>query len=225
MLKTSARVFEKKLAVALGGVFEDVDLRYTLDGTDPDHNSPHYKGDVVLDKSAVFKAAAFKGAHRSPVISAAFSQEKYHSAVKEDVKPGLNYTYYTSQEIRRLPFDAYQRNVVGQGQVRQILPQEIAHRQAFFGIQFQGFIEVKERGLYTFSGHADDKLQVYVHDKRLINEDREEINLEGQILLEAGLHPLRVEYFNERDHAFLELSISGPGLPKQSISPFMLKRK
>jgi predicted phosphodiesterase len=225
VLSTSERVFEKNLSVVLSPVFEDMDIHYTLDGTDPGISSPKYTGNILISQSAVLKAAAFKNTLSSPVVTATFTKDKIHEAVKVAVQPGLNYVYYTSQEVRRLPFDAYERKVENSGTVRQLLPQEVAHRAAYFGIRFEGFIEVKERGLYTFSGHADDKLQVYVHEKLILDEDREEINKEGQILLEAGLHPFRVEYFNERDHAFLELSISGPGLPKQSISPFMLKRK
>lgn len=220
------RVFETKMEVKLKPIFEDQVIRYTLDGSEPTEKSVLYQGNLVVDKSLTLKAASFKGKERSPVVSADFLREPAYNSVEDrNMERGINYTYYTSQEVRNLPLEQYERNGLKTGHARMIAPAEVPHRKQFYGITFEGFIEVKETGLYRFSGHADDRLRVYVHEKLLIKEDREEINHEGQILLKAGLHPIRVEYFNERDWSFLELSIDGPGMARQSISPFMLKRK
>lgn len=220
------RVFESKTGIKLKPVFENQVIRYTLDGTEPTEKSAVYKGNLVIEKSLTLKAASFSGKDRSPVVTAVFQKENpYNPALEKSPERGINYTYYTSQEVRRLPFDQYERNGITTGHAAMISPEAVPHRKQFYGIAFEGFIEVKESGLYTFSGHADDKLRVFVHDKLLIDEDREEINMEGQILLKAGLHPLRVEYFNETYESFLELTIEGPGLPRQGISPFMLRRK
>lgn len=220
------RVFDNKTEIKLKPVFENQAVRYTLDGSEPSEKSLLYKGNLIIDKSLTLKAASFSGKDRSPVVKADFLKESLYNAVEDkNLERGINYTYYTSQEVRRLPLDQYERNGIKTGHTLMISPDQVPHRKQFYGITFEGFIEVKEAGLYKFSGHADDKLRVFVHDKLLIDEDREEINLEGQILLKPGLHPIRVEYFNERDWSFLELSIEGPGLPRQSISPFMLKRK
>lgn len=226
LILNKERVFNSKAEIKLKPVFENLEIRYTLDGSEPSEKSALYRGSLSIDKSLTLKAASFSGKDRSPVITADFLKENPYEPVKEEYSGrGINYTCYTSQEVRRLPFDQYERNEIKTGTALMISPEQVPHREQFYGITFEGFIEVKEAGLYRFSGHADDKLRVFVHDKLLIDEDREEINMEGQILLKAGLHPLRVEYFNETYESFLELTIEGPGLPRQSISPFMLRRK
>lgn len=225
MIITKERVFEKELNLKLRPVFEHLEIRYTVDGSEPTKRSSLYKDGIKLDQTLKLKIASFSGNLRSPIVEVDVVKEKAYEPVAGPFQSGLNYTYFTSQRARRLPFDQYERKLEGRGVVSMLDPDEVPHRKEFYGVVFEGFLEVKEDGVYTFSGKADDKLRLWVQDKLLINEDREEINLEGQILLKAGHHPIKVEYFNERDWTFLELSIEGPGLSRQSISPFMLKRK
>ncbi len=220
------RVFTDKAEITLRPVFEKQEIRYTLDGTEPGLKSPKYTAPIKIDKTTTLKAATFADSFVSPVIHADFSKEVLHKGINaEGLKPGLDFTYYTSQAVRGLPIDKYEKNKVATGTATMISTEVAAHRKDFWGIDFTGYITVNETGLYTFSGHGEDKLRVSVEGKVLFNEAGEEYNKSGQILLEAGAHPIKIEYFNERDRAFIELMIEGPGLSKQPVSPFMLKRK
>ncbi len=220
------RVFSNSTEIILRPVFEKQEIRYTLDGSEPSLQSAKYTGPVRLDRSARLKAATFAGGYTSPVIAFDFSKEEMRKAVSENgLVPGLHYRYFTAQAVRGLALDQYNRTQVSEGTATMISPEVVAHRKDYWGLDFTGYIQVKTSGLYTFSGHADDKLRVSVHGKELFSEAGEEYNRSGQILLEAGLHPIRIEYFNERDRSAIELMIEGPGLKRQPVSPFMLKRK
>ena len=53
-------VFDKDIKVYLGFPENDVEIRYTADGSEPDLNSPVYKEAISLKDSALIKVTAFK---------------------------------------------------------------------------------------------------------------------------------------------------------------------
>ena len=53
-------VFDKEIKVYLGFPENDVEIRYTADGSEPDLNSPVYKEAVTLKDSSLIKVTAFK---------------------------------------------------------------------------------------------------------------------------------------------------------------------
>jgi predicted phosphodiesterase len=219
-------VFEDKTEITLKASSPQHKIRYTLDGSEPTAKSSEYRGPFVLNKSATLKAATFYNNHQSDVVSHTFTKEIPHQGTNgKDLQAGLNYTYYTSQAARNLPIEQYEKNNPRNGHVLDLDPSKINHRNEYYGITYEGFIEVKEKGLYTFGGHGYDKLRVSVHEKILFNELREDYTMEGQIMLEPGFHPIKVEFFNERNFPYFDLDVRGPKLPKQKVSAHMLFRK
>mgnify|MGYP005624110229 FL=1 len=71
------RAFAEKLAVELRTEREDVEIRYTIDGSEPVAQSPRYNGPVILTRSTTIKAMALDGndpaAPPSPVAEATFA--------------------------------------------------------------------------------------------------------------------------------------------------------
>ena len=91
------------------------------------------------------------------------------------------------------------------------------------GAVFEGFIEVESDGFYILYANSDDGSRIYVGDDLLVENDglhgmHEE---SGEILLAAGLHSTRVEFFERGGGAGCIVSISGAGLPKQVVSAEM----
>ncbi|MFO0816439.1 MAG: PVC-type heme-binding CxxCH protein [Pirellulales bacterium] len=89
-----------------------------------------------------------------------------------------------------------------------------------FALRFTGLIQVPQTGKYTFYIASDDGSRVYVDGKLLIDNDRLQgmTEMRGEIELSAGPHPLVVTYFDNGGGDGLEVSWSGPGLPRQKIA-------
>ena len=81
--------------------------------------------------------------------------------------------------------------------------------------QFAGFLEVPVDGVYDFALTTKGKAIVRLHDALLINADTNYAAgsraLSGEIALQAGLHPLRINYLAGADAAPLSLEWQAPG--------------
>ena len=74
MIKTTTGIFDGDTQVVIKHPFKGVDIRYTLDATEPDSvKSPLYKDPIVIGKNTTVKARAFKqGWYGSPCAEAMY---------------------------------------------------------------------------------------------------------------------------------------------------------
>ncbi|TAD86996.1 MAG: hypothetical protein EAY75_06730 [Bacteroidetes bacterium] len=72
-------ILQQPLTLNLRHVIKDADIRYTLDGSEPDSiNSPKYGGKVVINKSLTVKARAFKAGWKgSEIAEVSFYKRQY----------------------------------------------------------------------------------------------------------------------------------------------------
>ncbi len=92
-------------------------------------------------------------------------------------------------------------------------------RSNFVGAVFEGYFKAPETGLYVLSVESDDGSMLYLGDSLLVNNDGQHGMQErsSPAALEAGLHRLRVEFFENSGSAGLIVRAEGPGLPRQPI--------
>ena len=90
-----------------------------------------------------------------------------------------------------------------------------------YALKFSGMLLVPKAGTYTFFLASDDGSRLYVDDRLVIDNDRRQGMTEksGGAELSAGAHPFVVSYFNAAGGEGLEVSWSGPDLPRQKIAP------
>ena len=88
-----------------------------------------------------------------------------------------------------------------------------------FGLVYTGHIAIKRAGVYTFYSTSDDGSKVLIDGKVVVDNDglHGMVEKEGSIKLQAGKHPIRVEFFETAGGEGLEVSYQGPGIPKQII--------
>lgn len=108
----------------------------------------------------------------------------------------------------------------GSGIVPEIVmnvPQKTSDDQ--FALRFSGMIQIPTTGKYTFSISSDDGSRIYLDEKLLVDNDGLHGMSEksGTVDLVAGSHPLVVTYFDNGGGDGLEVTWSGPGIPKQKI--------
>ena len=88
-----------------------------------------------------------------------------------------------------------------------------------YALQFHGFINVPETGVYTFYTISDDGSQLYIGNEKVVDNDGCHGDLErsGDRALAAGLHPLTINYFQNDAGQTLQVFIKGPHTEKQLI--------
>jgi hypothetical protein len=93
-----------------------------------------------------------------------------------------------------------------------------------FGMIFRGYVNIPSRGVYTFDTLSNDGSVLWIGDERVVDNDSPHPARlrSGQIALEPGLHPLRLEYFQAGAAKALEVHVAGPGMPRQQIPVEML---
>ena len=89
---------------------------------------------------------------------------------------------------------------------------------------FNGFIDIKTKGNYTFYTKSNDGSQLFIKDKLVVNNDKEHIveEQQGKIFLTAGRHQIKVTYFQSGGAKSLQVLYEGTDIKKQVISPVVL---
>jgi outer membrane protein OmpA-like peptidoglycan-associated protein len=73
----------------------------------------------------------------------------------------------------------------------------VSNRFEYFGIIYDGIIEISQAGSYTFRLNSDDGSILWINNKEIINNDgvHGEQTAEGNIHLNKGLHKIKIWYF------------------------------
>lgn len=93
----------------------------------------------------------------------------------------------------------------------------VAERTDNFGVRFDGFLQIKQAGDYTFHLGSDDGSILYLDGEEVIdNDDIHPHQVRSdEIELDAGMHAIRVDYMQGGGEWTLELDYEGPGVPRQ----------
>jgi len=94
----------------------------------------------------------------------------------------------------------------------------------FYALRYTGKIFVEETGSYTFYTESNDGSILYINNALIVNNDGSHslVEASGAIALNAGLHDIVVEYFQNNGSEELIVSWSGPNFNKQRIPDAVL---
>ena len=132
------------------------------------------------------------------------------------LSPQLSYKYYEGAWAVLPDFNTLQSSRSGlvnnfllsvQGTVNQ------------YGVQFFGQVKVDVAGDYTFYVRSNDGSQLTVDGQLVVDNDGRHgaIEKQGSIALQAGVHPIVLEYFQNGGSEALQVFWSGPGFSKQLV--------
>ena len=198
---------------------ENVVIKYTLNGDEPDEHSPVYSKPLKINSNTVIKAKVFRTGYKP-------SSYKTSSLTFIDPeKNGLSYQYYAGNWERVPDFFSLKPNRTGQ--VYEISLDQISFKQDKFGLVLWGEIEIQNPGIYTFYLNSNDGSNLYIDGKLIIENDglHGALEKQGQIKLSEGKYSLRINYFQAGGGFHLKAYISGPGIEKKSIPSSMLYRR
>ena len=211
---------EKPISVSIATKTMGAEIRYTLDGSEPNGSSLLYSHPILLKKSAIVSVRAYKDKYNSsPVV-----QHKYFVIKKrmEDTgnynyKNGMEYSYYEGIWSKVPDFTFLEIN--GKGQIDDFNLDNLERRFANFAIDFNGYIKIDQEGIYTFYVNSNDGSNLYVNDILVVENDGVHGSTErmGKIKLSQGLHPFQLQYFDGGGSQALEVNYKGPGISRQKI--------
>jgi hypothetical protein len=191
-------------------------LCFTMNGDDPTPSSPQYskpipiKGDVTLKAILVLP----DGKTSNPVTT---------NFMMVDPKiNGVTFNYFEG-EWAMVP-DMNTMKPLKSGTVFDIGLGSVPKRWDNYGLQFKCAMTIPSDGDYTFYLASDDGSKLFLDDKELVNNDGVHgmVEVASKIALTSGKHRLEVRYFQQGGAQDLNVSIEGPGLPKQPLPPRLL---
>ncbi len=202
----------EELEVRLEVPSEGLEIRYTLDGSEPDRRSSRYTAPLVLTDSAVVRARSFhQGRAVSGAVERRFTKVEPTAAVPVLVaRQGLSLRVYEGDWDELPDFD--QLDPVFSGVAEWIgLPE--GPGAEYEARTFTGYLQVPADGLYSFRLSSDDGSRLWLGKELVIDHDglHGTTEKEGTAALARGLHPIRVEWFNKTGGATLSLSVSRDG--------------
>ncbi|MFW5700507.1 MAG: family 20 glycosylhydrolase, partial [Cyclobacteriaceae bacterium] len=200
-----------------------LEVHYTLDGSEPTINSPKFESPIIINEPKVLKAKSFtphKKSSRTNIARFTKNPPKEAHNNLVNLYPGIKYTYLTGK-IRTL------ENIdllvpINSGYINEIkIPGNV--REDYFGIIYEGYIFVKDGGIYSFHLSSDDGTRLYIDEDVIIDNDgiHHQGWVSGQVSLKAGYHSFRLEYFDFNMGQHLDIEIEGPGISRSKIPPTM----
>ncbi len=129
---------------------------------------------------------------------------------------GLDYAYYEGYWQALPSFDSLTPTTSGTASTFDI---GLRLRNDYFGFRFSGFVQVPQDGVYTFYTASDDGSRLFIGNTMVVNNDglHPTVEASGTIGLKAGMHAIRVEFFEYAGGEALQVSYQGPGISKQPI--------
>ena len=95
----------------------------------------------------------------------------------------------------------------------------VTERREHVGIVYEGFVKVPHDGLYLFGLTSDDGSRLIIDGKTVVDLDGDHPAIEHgtQLSLDAGLHELRIEFFEAEGKEVLEVSVQSDRVPPQPL--------
>jgi len=221
IIQSEGDIFLESAKIEMFNVSEPGEIRYTLDGSEPGKKSRLYEGPVTITDTATIKARTFwSDGTKSAVSEYTCRKVGLRQAQKlSGLRSGLRYKYFedTEEEWDELP-DFGRLKPKGSG-IAAKCDLTRAQRREWFGLTFEGFISVPNDGIYTFYTNSDDGSKLYIGSTEVVDNDYDHPMTEksGQIALMAGVHRIKITFFQGMGGKGLEVLYEGPGVEKQQL--------
>lgn len=130
--------------------------------------------------------------------------------------PGLDYRVYHGTWSQLPDFSVLEPVAEGDVPAVSLAPRL---RNDFFAMTFAGYLQVPVAGVYTFATTSDDGSRLWIGETLVVDNDGAHASQErsGTIRLQAGLHRVRIAFFEKQGGEVLSVSWQGPGLAKQTL--------
>lgn len=217
--------FTDTLKFELKKPLDDLLIRYTLDGSIPTASAAELKGTLSVRQPQFIRFAAFtKEGRRSDVYDVRFNKQAWATAENiAATAAGLKATWYkrsfrNTRLISGTPDRIFTVPAV-------TVPQEA--KAESFSIQYRGYIDAPEQGIYTFYLTSDDASVLKIAAREVVNNDGMHAPKEknGQVALQKGLHAFALDFIEGGGGYTLKLQYSLDGSGPKDVPSGWLKQR
>jgi alpha-L-fucosidase len=213
-----AAVFVERATVSFDSPSEAVEIRVTLDGSEPGPTSRLYAGPIELSETTTIAAACFlDGTVASATSRATVERVEPKPAVQVlKADPGLAVAAYLG-EWTAVPEFASLEPVAAE--VVETISVDPKPREEGYALRFMGLVEVPATGVWTFHLTSDDGSVLRIDGDLVVDNDglHSATTRSGRVALERGLHRIEVGFFEAGGQDDVVLEWTGPETPRQSV--------
>lgn len=201
---------------------------YTTDGDEPViEKGKEYSKPFTITASTQLKMRTYaEGLLPGYVVTRNIRKSEATVISKRGLQPGIRYNYY--EGIYRSAYDFKDDEAVQTG----VVPAptlDVAVRNEWIGIAYDGYINIPEDGAYTFYVDSNDGCQLLIDGEEQFESDgRKTVSFEQEacIQLAKGLHKFELKFFQCSDRINLTTEWSSKKIKRQTIqsSYFYTKR-
>ncbi len=213
----SQHVFLDSDTLLISKPLPDMKIRYTMDGSSPERNSPELTQPLVIKKSEFIRVAAFTAAAKGDVYDLHYDKQTLSPpAAVSSTQPGLKCSYYKAffketKFIREAkPDSTFTTDVIA-------VPSSV--KAPSFAIAYDGYINVPADGIYSFFLTCDDGGVLKIADRETVNNDglHSAIEKNGQVALAKGLQKFHLDFIEGGGGFTLKLKYSKNGSEPMDI--------
>jgi hypothetical protein len=230
-IEPAADRFADSVSVTLSHPAPGVELRYTLDGTDPTVSSPLYTGPIKLSYSTIVRARAFRpGVEEMPeepdstLVSAPLEanylrQEPMAPATVTATKPGLAYTYYVGDWSLGADIPPG-LDPSSQGEIAGLFDMPGRSTDHGYLYNYTGYLNIPQDGVYSFhqptemvtpSIDAGYDLRLWLGKEEWSPSTGWHNYATWSVPLKKGLYPFRVAFVDWRKTGMPLFGVLWPG--------------
>ncbi len=218
LIEADGNIFVDSHEVTIKSEHDNIEIYYTLDGSEPTIKSQKSDGKIVLTNSAEISARCFRnGKPVSAVAKDIFTRVVPEASLKvENPEPGVSYKYFEGKWNKLPDFSSMKSLKEGTVPNFLIIDEKVSDN---FGIEYSGFIRIPADGVYNFFTSSDDGSRLFIGEKLVVDNDLEHgaVEKSGSIALAKGFHPIRVLFFESAGGEELKVFYRGVGILKQEI--------
>ncbi len=202
-----ATVLVDSVAVRLDSGSSELQIRYTLDGSDPTTTAALYKEPVDIQATGTIRAAAFHHGKRvSGIVEQHFEKvSPWPAMAAAPAASGLWCEEFTGNwdvlpDFAKLKPARAATSVIG--------PIEVEGKMAeYVGRRYTGFLKAPANAVYVFALTADDGADLWFDGKRVVDNGglHGAITKTGTAPLAAGWHRIEIRWFNKTGNAALSV--------------------
>jgi len=223
VIQSEHGIFVDLIAVNLTSERENVEIRYTLDGSLPDINSPIFENMLTFKETTTILARCFRDneAVSESAIKTFTKVEPLPAVETEQTNSGLYCQYYEGDWDSLPDFNTI--TPIKSLRVDNFTLDPRIHDD-YYGFTFEGLIEIHEKGVYDFYTDSDDGSELYIDDKLVVDNDGlHGMKIKGNVVpLSKGFHKIKVQYFEKGGGDDLKVYFKGPGIQRQLIPDSLL---
>ena len=203
---------------------------YTIDGKNPDETTAKYEKPFTVNvpkgESRPVKSIVIAPSGKRSVVNTTwlFNRDTLKADTSSNIKNqgALKYYYVPGKFNSVLEIDT--NLATKKGIANQISFTKVTGKAREYGIVFTGFIKVNENANFEFSLYSDDGSQLYIDDELIVDNDGDHARFElsSGVLLNEGIHKIRVAYFDDGPGSSLQVFVKGTDGKKIEIPSIML---